>query len=188
MEDREIIKLFYERSEQGIIELSQKYGKYCRNVARNILQNDSDIEECINDAFLRVWNLIPPENPDSLRAYVCGVVRYTATDMYDKNVAKKRNSVYDVALHELEDCLESDENVEAVIEEREMSEIIDQFLASLDKASRVMFVRRYWYSESVKAIAKRVNKSPHNVTVKLARIRDKFKKYLIEKGKYRYEK
>jgi len=188
MEDREIIKLFNERSEQGVIELSKKYGRLCRMIAHNVLHDDLDTEECVNDAFLRVWNLIPPEDPVSLQAYVCQVVRNTATDRYDKNTAQKRNSSYDVALHELDECIENGVSVEKAIEDKELSEIIDNFLAGLDKVSRVMFVRRYWFSESVNSIAKRVNKSPHTVTVKLARIRERLKKYLIEKGEYKYEK
>ena len=187
MEDREIIKLFNERSEQGVIELSKKYGRLCRMIAHNVLHDDLDTEECVNDAFLRVWNLIPPEDPVSLRAYVCQVVRNTATDRYDKNTAQKRNSSYDVALHELDECIENGVSVEKAIEDKELSEIIDNFLAGLDKVSRVMFVRRYWFSEPVNVIAQRVNKSPHTVTVKLARIRERLKKYLIEKGEFKYE-
>ena len=187
MDDREIIKLFYERSEQGVVELSKKYGRLCRKIAQNILQDESDAEECVNDAFLCVWNLIPPEDPDPLRSYVCRVVRNVATDRYDKKSAQKRNSSYDVALHELDECIENGESVEKAIEDKELSEIINNFLAGLDKTSRVMFVRRSWYSEAVKTIAKKVNKSPHTVTVNLARIRERLKKYLIEKGEFKYE-
>ena len=188
MDDREIIKLFYERSEQGVVELSNKYGRLCRIIARNILQDESDAEECVNDALLRLWNLIPPEDPDPLRSYICKIVRNTATDIHDKKTAQKRNSTYDVALHELEECIENQESVEKMIEEKELSQIIDNFLASLDKVSRVMFIGRYWYSESVNGIAKKINRSPNYVSVNLARIRKKFRKYLIEKGVYKYEK
>ena len=188
MEDREIIKLFNERSEQGVIELSKKYGRLCRKIALNILQDESDAEECVNDAFLCVWNLIPPEDPDPLRSYVCRVVRNVATDRYDKKTAQKRNSSYDVALHELDECIENGESVEKAIADKELSEIIDNFLAGLDKTSRVMFVRRYWYSETVGAIAKRVNRTPHAVTLKLARIRERLKTHLIEKGVFYNEK
>jgi len=188
MEDREIIKLFNERSEQGVIELSKKYGRLCRTIAHNVLHDESDTEECVNDAFLRIWNQIPPEDPVSLRAYICQVVRNTATDRYDMKTAQKRNSSYDVALHELDECIENGENVDKMIEGKEISEIIDNFLASLDKTSRVMFVRRYWYSDSVKDIAQKVNRTPHAVTLKLARLRERLKKHLIEKGVFFYEK
>jgi len=188
MEDREIIKLFNERSEQGVIELSKKYGRLCRKVAQNILQDESDAEECVNDAFLSIWNLIPPEDPDPLRSYVCRIVRNKAANRYHLNMRQKRNSSYDVALHELDECIENGENVDKMIEGKEISEIIDNFLASLDKTSRVMFVRRYWYSDSVKDIAQKVNRTPHAVTLKLARLRERLKKHLIEKGVFFYEK
>lgn len=188
MDDKEIIKLFNERSEQGVVELSNKYGRLFGQIARNVLKDESDVEECINDAILDVWNQIPPQEPESLGAFVCGIVRRKAINRYKLNSRQKRNSVNDLAFYELEECLDNDETVEKLIEEKELSKIIDGFLASLDKVSRVMFVRRYWYSESVTSIAKRVNKSPHAVTIKLARIREKFKKYLIEKGEYEYER
>jgi len=188
MEDREIIKLFNERSEQGVIELSKKYGRLCRMIAHNVLHDDLDTEECVNDAFLRVWNLIPPEDPVSLQAYVCQVVRNTATDRYDKNTAQKRNSSYDVALHELDECIENGVSVEKAIEDKELSRIIDGFLESLDKISRVIFVCRYWYSDSVTEIAKKINKTPAYVSVRLARLREKLKKRLIEEGVFYNEK
>ena len=188
MDDREIIKLFYERSEQGVVELSKKYGRLCRKVASNILQDESDVEECVNDAFFSVWNLIPPEDPDPLRSYVCRIVRNTAANRYHLNMRQKRNSSYDVALHELDECIENGESVEKAIEDKELSEIIDNFLAGLDKTSRVMFLSRYWKSESVQTIAKKMNKTPHYVAVRLARIRERLKKHLIEKGVFYNEK
>lgn len=187
MEDREIIKLFNERSEQGVIELSKKYGRLCRQIAHNVLQDESDVEECINDAILDVWNQIPPKEPVSLGAFVCTIVRCKAVNRYNLNTRQKRNSSYDVALHELDECIENGENVEKMIEDKELSKIIDEFLASLDKSSRVMFVCRYWYSEPVNKIAVKMNKTPQYVSVRLARIRNKFRKYLIEKGAYNYE-
>ena len=121
MDDIEIIKLFYERSEQGVVELSKKYGRLCREVASNILQDESDVEECVNDAFFSVWNLIPPEDPNPLRSYVCRIVRNTAANRYHLNMRQKRNSSYDIALHELDECIENGESVEKAMEERELS-------------------------------------------------------------------
>lgn len=188
MDDREIIKLFNERSEQGVIELSKKYGRLCRKIASNILQDESDAEECVNDAFFSVWNLIPPEDPNPLRSYVCRIVRNTAANRYHLNMRQKRNSSYDVALHELDECIENGESVEKAIADKELSEIIDNFLAGLDKTSRVMFLCRYWKSESVQTIAQKMNKTPHYVAVRLARIRERLKKHLIEKGVFYNEK
>lgn len=188
MEDSEIIKLFNERSEQGVIELSKKYGRLFGQIAHNVLQDESDAEECVSDAILDAWNQIPPEEPVSLCSFVCSIVRRKAINRYTSNTRQKRNSSYDVALHELDECIENGESVEKTVEEKELSNVIDNFLASLDKASRVMFVSRYWYSEPVNAIAKKMNKTPEYVSVRLARIRNKFRKYLIDKEVYEFEK
>ena len=107
LEDSKIIGLFYERSEQAITELSQKYGAVCTKVADNILNNKRDAEECVNDAYLGAWNSIPPQNPNPLLSYVCRIVRNLAIKKYHANTAKKRNSIYDVALEELEDCFKT---------------------------------------------------------------------------------
>ena len=101
LDDRKIIELFFERSEQAIIELSKKYGSVCSKVAFNILNNTQDTEECVNDAYLGTWNTIPPQNPNPLLSYVCRIVRNLAIKKYHTNTAAKRNSIYDVALDEL---------------------------------------------------------------------------------------
>ena len=98
LDDRKIIELFFERSEQAIIELSKKYGSVCSKVALNILNNAQDTEECVNDAYLGTWNTIPPQNPNPLLSYVCRIVRNLAIKKYHTNPAAKRNSIYDVAL------------------------------------------------------------------------------------------
>ena len=112
MDDSKIIDLFYARSEQAIMELSAKYGPVCNKVARNILNNSHDAEECVNDAYLGAWNTIPPQNPNPLLTYICRIVRNLSIMKYHANTAVKRNSFYDVALDELEDCLASSETVE----------------------------------------------------------------------------
>ena len=107
MDDDRIIELFFERSEQAIVELSGKYGSVCSRIAQNILNDQLDSEECVNDAYLVVWNSIPPQRPDSLAGYVCSIVRNIALNKYHRNTAKKRNSVYDVALEEIAEYLPS---------------------------------------------------------------------------------
>ncbi|NLE14203.1 MAG: hypothetical protein GX628_11070 [Clostridiales bacterium] len=111
MDDSKIIELFFERSEQAIIELSKKYGSICDRVAYNILNNRSDAEECVNDAYLAVWNAIPPQRPDPLLSYVCRIVRNLALKKYHANTALKRNSMYDVCLDEIVDCFSSSVSV-----------------------------------------------------------------------------
>lgn len=184
MEDSKIIELFNERSEQAITELSKKYGSICIKVANNILNNQADAEECINDTYLGVWNTIPPQKPNPLLSYVCRIVRNLAVKKYHSNTAKKRNSFYDVALDELENCFSSAETTEDEFSAKELTEIINDFLETLDKDNRVMFVRRYWFSDSVGDIAKLFNTSSHNVSVRLSRVREKLKKHLIKEGFY----
>ena len=182
MEDLKIIELFYKRSEQAIIELSNKYGTICRKVANNILNNRQDTEECLNDAYLGAWNTIPPQNPNPLLTYICRIVRNFAIKRYHTNTAAKRNSIYDIALDELENCFPSSATVENEWEARETVESIDRFLASLDRDSRVMFVQRYWYSSSITELAELFHTSKHNVSVRLSRIRAKLRKHLIKEG------
>ena len=182
MEDLKIIELFYKRSEQAIIELSNKYGTICKKVANNILNNRQDTEECLNDAYLGAWNTIPPQNPNPLLTHICRIVRNLAIKRYHTNTAAKRNSIYDIALDELENCFPSSATVENEWEARETVESIDRFLASLDRDSRVMFVQRYWYSSSITELAELFHTSKHNVSVRLSRIRAKLRKHLIKEG------
>ncbi len=112
MDDRKIIELFFERSEQAIVELSKKYGAVCFKIAFNILNNAQDAEECVNDAYLGAWNTIPPQSPNPLLSYVCRIVRNLAIKKYHKHAAIKRNSIYDMALDELENCFPSSASVE----------------------------------------------------------------------------
>lgn len=182
MEDSKIIELLFDRSEQGITELSGKYGPACRKIAENILNNHSDAEECVNDAYLAVWNTIPPKNPDTLYSYVCRIVRNIAIKKYHSNTAKKRNSFYDVALDEIKECFPSSQSVENEIESLEIAQAIDRFLETIDKQSRVLFVRRYYFSDSIEALANIFKTSRHNVSVRLSRIRKKLKKHLMKEG------
>ncbi len=182
MEDSIIIELFFERSESAIVELSNKYDSLCSKVANNILNNRLDAEECVNDTYLGVWNTIPPQKPNPLVSYVCRIVRNLAIMKYHSNTAAKRNSIYDVALDELENCFASSTSVEDEFNAKVTAEIIDRFLLSLDKDSRVMFVRRYYHSDSISDISELFETSNHYVSVKLSRIREKLKQHLIKEG------
>ncbi len=186
-DDSKIIELFYARDEQAIVELSAKYSADCDRIAKNILKNQADAEECVNDTYLAAWNAIPPQNPNPLRAFILRIVRNISIAKYHANTAEKRNSYYDVALDELEGCLSSLYSVEREFEARELAKHIDSFLYTLDKDSRVMFVCRYWCSESVADIALKFGTSSHNVSVRLSRIREKLRKYLIKEG-FEYDK
>lgn len=182
MDDEQIIALFFERSEQAIAELSKKYGTLCSRVAVNILNNEHDAEECVNDAYLGVWNAIPPQKPDPLCSYVCRVVRNLALKKYHANTAQKRNSTYDISLEELAVCLPSAAFVEEDIEAKEVAGYINSFLQTLDHQSRILFVRRYWYADSIEELAKQFRTSRHTVSVRLLRIRKALRNYLIKEG------
>lgn len=181
MDDKLIIELFYERSEKAIVELSEKYGKLCHKIAQNILNNNSDAEECVNDTYLGVWNTIPPKRPESLVAYVCKIARNIACKRYNYNTASKRNSIYDTALEELEECLLSTKNIESEVESNQLTETIEQFLDSLNPVDRVIFMRRFYFSDSYADISEQTGLSEKNVSVRLARLRSKLRDYLTER-------
>lgn len=181
IEDKSIIQLFFDRSEEALVELDIKYGKLCHKLSHNILNSRQDAEECVNDAYLGVWNAIPPAKPDPLRAYVCKVVRNLSLKLYYKKKAEKRNSVYDVAIQELEDCLPALNTVEAEVEARELTRIIEQFLDTLRDENCVIFLRRYWFSEPYAEIAERVGISEKSVSMRLVRLRKQLKQYLLER-------
>ena len=180
MDDKQIIRLFFERSEQAITELSQKYGVLCLQLAENILNDYHDAEECVNDAWFGAWNSIPPQSPDPLRAYICRIVRNYSLKKLRANTAIKRGSRFEVSLSELEDCV-SDQTLDEQLSISELSAQIDAFLSALPKDDRVMFVKRYWCSESLSEIAAAFHITENNVSVRLSRIRGKLCQYLERK-------
>ena len=178
-----IIALFFERSEQAIAETRNKYGSIVRRTAFHILNNFQDTEECENDTYLAVWNKIPPERPDPLPAYLCRISRNLALKRYATNTSMRRNSSYDLALDELEDVVAGKNgSPESDFEIRELTGAIEVFLDTLNAEDRKLFVRRYWFSYPVKDLAANMHMSPHQVTVKLSRIRMRLQKYLLKEG------
>ena len=182
MTDTEIINLFFERSEQAIDELAKKHGNAVARVARNILGNEQDTEECVNDTYLGAWNAIPPHRPSPLRTFVCKIARNLATKKYHANTAVIRNSQYDLALDELEEYLADNSSVDEAYDAKELAEAINGFMATLNYSDRFIFMRRYWYSDPVKDIAKMAHSTTNSVTVRLFRIRKKLKHYLEKEG------
>lgn len=182
MDDSKIIELLFERSEQALVELSKKYGKSCERLSENILKNHSDVEECVNDAYLGVWNSIPPERPQSLRAYLFGILRNISTNRYHYNTAAKRNCFYDEALDEIEAFIPSAESVEDNADADFLAKSIDEFLGKIDEKDQIMFVKRYYFSENIKEIANAFGKSEKYISVRLFRIRKRLEKFLKERG------
>ncbi len=181
IDDEKIIEMFFERSEQGIRELDNKYGKICHNLSYNIVSNRQDAEECVNDAYLGVWNAIPPAQPTPLLTYVCKIVRNISLKSYYRKEAAKRSSRYTIAMEEIEACIADPNTVEAGIEARELARIIESFLDTLTVENRVIFMRRYWFFDSCKDIAGFVGLTEKNISVRLTRIRQKMKAYLVER-------
>lgn len=182
MEDDKIIKLFFDRSESAISELDTKYGKYCLQLSHNILKNFQDAEECVNDAYLGIWNTVPPTYPNPLLTFLCKVVRNLSLKKYHANKALKRNSIYDVALGELEGCLVSAGTVEEEVAAKELARSIEAFMDTLSEENRVIFMRRHWFSDSYEDIAAKVGLSEKTVSVRLVRIRKQLRKYLEKRG------
>lgn len=181
MDDRQIVELFKERSDRAIAELSDKYGKLCLKISNDILSNLQDAEECVNDTYLGVWNSIPPQDPDPLRAYVCRIVRNLSLKKFRSNSAKKRKCECEISLYELEDCIPDNSFYES-ISVRELTVLINDFVSSLSSDDRVMFVKRYWFIQSLSEISEEFGIKEHNASVRLSRIRHKLSNYLKENG------
>ena len=181
IDDEKIIDLFFERSEQGIRELDMKYGKICHSLSYNIVNNRQDAEECVNDAYLGAWNAIPPVRPNPLLSYIVKIVRNISLKIYWRKEAAKRSGHYTIALEEIEGCIADRKTVEDEIEARELARIIGEFLDTLTLENRVIFMRRYWFADSYKDIAEFMGLSEKNISVRLTRIREKMKQYLIER-------
>ena len=179
MNDREIISLFFQRSEDAITELSRKYGDLCFQIASNILNDPQDAEECVNDAWLGAWNSIPPRSPDPLRAYICRIVRNLSLKKLRANSAWKRDSRFEVSLSELEACI-PDNSLDEQLSANELTAQINAFLSALSRDDRVMFVKRYWFAEPLPKIADTFGITAHNASVRLGRIRRKLHQHLKE--------
>lgn len=181
MDDDKIIELFVERSEHGIRELDRKYGIIFHKLSYNILNSRQDAEECVNDAYLGAWNTIPPTKPKPLLSYIAKIVRNISVKRYWAKKAAKRGGLYTVALEEIEDCIADSKTVEDEMEVKELARTIEKFLETMSQENRVIFMRRYWFSDSHKDIAELVGLSEKNVSVRLSRIRQKMKQYLMER-------
>lgn len=182
MDDSQIIALLEARSESAIEALSLKYGKLCMKLSMNILGDLHDAQECVNDAYLRVWNSIPPEKPYSLSSYLCTIVRNISINRFYANHASKRNSSYSVAIHELKGCIPCPHTTEDILMAKHTAQSIDVFLNKLDQRSRVLFVRRYWHGDSIEELSDLLGISRHMVSVRLYRIREKLRKHLLKEG------
>ena len=180
MEDEKIVSLYWERDESAIRLTEEKYGKYCYAIAYNILHSHGDSEECVNDTWCGAWNAMPPQRPTVLRGFIARITRNIAIDRYRYDSAQKRGAEVECAIDEYWECIP---NTDAPIDdEYALKQAINGFLASLDVRTRVIFMRRYWYSMSVADIAEGMRLSESYVSVILHRTRTKFKNYLTNEG------
>ncbi|MBD5129883.1 MAG: sigma-70 family RNA polymerase sigma factor [Ruminococcaceae bacterium] len=183
MEDDEIVRLFLKRDERALTELQSKYARLCRSIAENILKNRTDAEDCVNDAYYKVWNSIPPYEPKSLRAFVARVAKNTALDIYDAYHTEKRGGGDSpLSLNELGDLVSGGSTVESSLENRELLAEINAFLSSLPGEKRRLFVNRYWYFYSTFELAEMYGMREHTVVVTLSRTRKALKEYLRKRG------
>ena len=180
MEDDKIVMLYWDRDENAIRESDRKYGKYCYAIAYNILHSHEDSEECVNDTWSNAWNAIPPEKPTMLRSFFARITRNTAIDKFRYDTAQKRNGEAQSVIDEYWECI-SDKEM-SLEDEFVLKMAIDGFLAGLDTRTRVIFMRRYWYSMSVKDIAEGMSLSQGHISIVLYRTRKKFKDHLMKEG------
>lgn len=183
MDDNSIIQLYWDRDDQAITKTSEKYGRYCKAIAKNILNNEEDAEECVNDTYLKAWNSMPAHWPEQLATFLGRITRNLSFNKYKQGRAEKRGSgEIKLVLDELTDCVSDADNVEQIIDRRELVKAINLFVMGLSAEKRNIFVRRYWYADSVSAIAKDCGMLQASVSKILERTRKKLKAYLMERG------
>ena len=181
MDDREIVALYWERSENAIVETQRKYGGFFRLIAYNILNSEQDAEECVNDTWRGAWNSIPPKRPEKLSAYLAKITRNIALNRYTRNRAKKRQGGTELIFDEVREFVPDRTNGD-LADQLHLKTAINSFVGSLSKDTRAVFVRRYWYMSEIGEIARDYGLTEGNVRVILMRTRKKFKEYLESEG------
>lgn len=174
MEDKQIVDLYWERSEQAIPETEKKYGSYCYAIAQRILNVREDTEECVNDTWLGAWNSMPENRPSLLAPYLAKLTRWISLSrLRDQNRLKRGGGEAVLALEELSEQFDSGTNVERDVELRELTDRLNHFLHSLDKEKRQVFLARYWYMAPISEIAKKSGFSEGKIKTILFRVRKK---------------
>ncbi|MCL2633438.1 MAG: sigma-70 family RNA polymerase sigma factor [Oscillospiraceae bacterium] len=183
MTDIEILDLYEKRCQSAIDETAKRYGAYCTAIAMNILKNREDAEECVNDAYLNVWNTIPPNRPAIFSSFIGRITRNVSLNKYkSRKVQKRSGDETALLLSELNDCVPAVSSVESEVDMRVLEKAIDEFLSGVSKNDRLFFMRRYWYNDSVLSIAERFSVSESKVTSSLFRTRKKLKIHLEKEG------
>ncbi len=180
MEDSRIIEMFFDRNENAIKATADKYGGRLSRISYNIVNDGGTAEECVNDTYLAVWNNIPPQKPACFPAYLYAIVRNISYDAVDKRTALKRNAVTCSLDGELSEILHDSNSSD--INDKELARALNLFLGRLGQSSRVIFIKRYYFGETVADISDDVGSNAHAVSVKLFKIRTKLKNYLKREG------
>ena len=183
MEDEQIIALFFQRSPDALPETRQKYGALCQSIARKILPDQRDVEECVSDMLMRLWNVIPPERPRSLSAYIVRITRNLSLDRYSYNMAEQRSTALTQAFEELELWLPAGSgDPEQAFDQNHFHTVMNDFLRALPKETRAFFLRRYWYGDSIREIADAFRVSEAKVKTSLFRTRQRLRETLDKEG------
>jgi RNA polymerase sigma-70 factor (ECF subfamily) len=182
MSDEEIIEMLFSRAEESILMIDEKYGAALRKAAKDILGNEQDAEECVNDAYMCLWNTVPPERPVLFSAYLYKILRNLSMKRLKRNMAKKRNAMFEELISELENYLPTAETVESRAEQRELARAIEEFLDTLTAENRKVFLRRYWFSQSYEQISRDLGMSKGNISMRIVRTKEKMRKFLKERG------
>lgn len=185
MDDQRIVELYWQRDEQAIAETAAKYGALCLRISRAILASADDSEENVNDAYLHVWNAVPPERPRCLQAFLARITRNLAIGRYREKGAQKRGGGrFEQSLEELSELALPESEAENALAARELGGSISAFLRTQSAETRAMFVRRYFYCETVTELARRFGASESRVKMTLLRTRQKLKQHLEKEGYY----
>lgn len=181
MEDKDIIALYWVRSEEAIQATAVKYGAYCRAIIRRVLGDGRDGEECLNDTWLGAWNAIPPQRPAHLPVFLGRIARNTALDRYSYNTAQRRYSGFETVLEELAECV-GGTSVEEDFDLRRLGEAISAYLDTVSLSARRVFLRRYWHCDGIAEIAAATGFTQTKVRSLLHRTRKGLREYLIREG------
>lgn len=185
MQDNEIVELFWKRDQSAILQTSAKYGKSLEHTSYAIVRSSEDAQECVQDTYFAAWNSMPNDRPDYLGAYLMKIIRNLSINLYRKNHAQKRNTGIPLIYEELSECIpDSGESVFDTMESGNLTRIINSFLEGLDSEKRIVFVRRYFYSDSIKEISDKLSISQPKVKSMLMRLRQNLAEIIRREGFY----
>lgn len=183
MEDKTIIDLFWNRSEEAITQTDVKYGRYCYSIAYNILTNQEDAEESVSDTYMAAWERIPPTRPTVLSTFLGRITRNISISRWRSMGAKRRGGGETaMAFEELEECVSGNQSIESDLIAKETLKVLNRFLDTLPKENRIVFMRRYWYLDPIANIAANYGFSQSKVKTMLCRDRKKLKQMLKKEG------